>query len=76
MKLGGRKVKVISVRRSGSDSIVVVEVNYGKWPVGNYSLAMSYKNQIRVAYIKKGKTKYRKGWERGSVSQDNVLSIL
>ncbi|MCX6717299.1 MAG: hypothetical protein NTU76_01315, partial [Candidatus Taylorbacteria bacterium] len=76
MRIGGRKVKVVGLRRSGSDSIATVELKYAKWGRGNYNLAMSYKNQTKVAYKdKKGKTKYKKGWERGSVSQDNILSI-
>ncbi len=75
MRIGGRKVKVVGLRRSGSDSIVTVELKYAKWGRGNYNLAMSYKNKTKVAYTKKGKTKYKKGWERGSVSQENVLTI-
>ena len=76
MRIGGRKVKVVGLRRSGSDSIVTVELKYAKWGRGSYNLAMNYKNQTKTAYkTKKGKTKYKKGWERGSVSQDSVLTI-
>lgn len=76
MRIGNKKVKVTGVRRSGNDSIVTVELKYGRWPVGNYNLAMSYKNKTKIAYTKKGKTKYRNGWERGSVSQNSILQIL
>lgn len=76
MRIGGRKVKVVGLRRSGTSSIVTVELKYEKWGRGNYNLAMSYKNKTRTAYkTKKGKTKYRNGWERGNVSQDNILTI-
>ncbi len=76
VKIGGRKVKVIRVRRSGSDSIVTVELKYAKWGRGNYSLIMNYKNQTKVAYkTKKGKNKYKKGWERGAVNSEKILSI-
>ncbi len=76
MRFSGRKVKVVGLRRSGADSIVTVELKYAKWGRGSYNLAMSYKNQTKVAYkTKKGKTKYKKGWERGSVGQDGILLI-
>ncbi|MCX6717253.1 MAG: hypothetical protein NTU76_01070 [Candidatus Taylorbacteria bacterium] len=76
MRLGGRKVKVVGLRRSGTSSIVTVELKYAKWGRGNYNLAMSYKNKTKTAYKdKKGRTKYRKGWERGNVSQNDILSI-
>ncbi len=69
-------MKVVGLRRSGVDSIVTVELKYAKWGRGSYNLAMSYKNQTKVAYKdKKGKTKYKKGWERGNVAQDGVLLI-
>jgi len=63
MKIGGKKVKVIRVRRSGSNSIVNVELKYSKWHIGNYRLVMSYKY------------KNHKKWARSSVSKDDVLSI-
>jgi hypothetical protein len=64
------------VRRSGNDSIVRIYFKYKKWAVGNYNLAMTYKNQTKVPYTtKKGKTKYRKGWENGGVNSENILSI-
>lgn len=75
MILGGRKVKVVGLGRSGADSVVTVELKYAKWPRGSYNLVMRYKNQTKVAYTKKGKTKYKKGWQTGSVSQDGVLVI-
>jgi hypothetical protein len=74
--LNGRKVTTARVSRGGNDSIVTISFKYGKWPTGNYNFAMTYKNQIKVPYIKKGKTKYRKGWESGSVTSENILSIL
>jgi|GEM_PF-1792314 len=76
VRLNGRKVKVMRVRRSGNDSLVTVSLKYGRWPAGNYTLTMSYKNQIKVAYLKKGKTKYRKGWQTGSVTSENILTII
>lgn len=77
VRLNGRKVTTVRVRRSGNDSTVTISFKYGKWAVGNYNMAMSYKNQIKVPYTtKKGKTKYRKGWESGSVASENILSII
>lgn len=77
VRLNGRKVTVQRVRRSGNDSIVRIYFKYRKWAVGNYNLSMTYKNQIKVPYTtKKGKTKYRKGWENGGVNSENILSII
>lgn len=76
VRLNGRKVTTARVRRSGNDSIVTISFKYGKWAVGSYSLSMIYKNQIKIPYIKKGKTKYRKGWESGTVNSENILSII
>jgi peptidoglycan/xylan/chitin deacetylase (PgdA/CDA1 family) len=77
IRLNGRIVTVSRVRISGNNSLVTVKLKYGKWPVGSYNLTMSYKNQINVPYIdKKGKTKYRKGWESGNVNEENILTII
>ena len=77
VRLNGRKVKTVRVRRIGNDSLVTVTLKYGRWATGNYNLAMSYKNQIKIPYTtKKGETKYRKGWESGSVNSENILSII
>jgi hypothetical protein len=76
MTLSGRRLKVISVRRSDTDSIVTIELKYAKWGTGNYNLAMSYKNKVKIPYEKRGKIKFRKGWESGSVSSENILSII
>lgn len=77
VRLNGRKVTVARVRRSGNNSIVAISFKYKKWAVGNYNLSMTYKNQTKVPYTtKKGKTKYRKGWESGNVTSDNILSII
>jgi hypothetical protein len=76
VRLNGRKVTVAKVRISGNDSLVTVTLKYGKWSTGNYTLVMSYKNQIKIPYLKKGKTKYRKGWASGSVISENIFSII
>jgi|GEM_PF-2909738 len=76
VRLNGRKVTTMRVSRSGNDSLVTITLKYGRWPVGNYTLTMSYKNQIKVAYLKKGKTKYRMSWKSGSVTSENILSII
>ncbi|MDP1845369.1 MAG: C1 family peptidase [Candidatus Moranbacteria bacterium] len=77
VRINGRKVAVQRVKRIGNDSIVRIYLRYKKWAAGNYSLVMSYKNQTRVSYTtKKGKIKYRKGWDSGTVTSENILSII
>jgi len=77
VSLNGRKVKVQSVRRSGNNSIVRIYFSFRKWSVGNYSSTMTYKNQTKVPYTtSKGKTKYRKGWDSGSVISEKILTII
>ncbi len=76
VQINGKKMKVLTVRRGEGGSYVTVAMVYNKWGIGNYSLKMSYKNQIKVAYIQKGKTKYKNGWETGGVNSDNILSII
>jgi hypothetical protein len=77
IRLNGRKVTVQRVKRIGDDTFVRIYIKYKKWGVGNYGLSMTYKNQIKVPYTtKKGKTKYRKGWESGGITSENMLSII
>lgn len=77
VRINGRKVAVQRVKRIENDSIVRIYLKYKKWAVGSYSIVMSYKNQTRVPYTtKKGKIKYRKGWDSGTVTSENILSII
>jgi peptidoglycan/xylan/chitin deacetylase (PgdA/CDA1 family) len=77
VRINGRRVTVSSVRRSGNDSLVTVTLKYKNWGVGDYSVFMTYKNQIKIPYkTSKGKTKYRKSWESGSVNSEKLFSII
>lgn len=77
VRLNGRKVKVQRVRNVGNDSIVRIYFKFRKWPAGNYSSTMTYKNRTRTPYTtSKGKIKYRKGWDSGTVTSENILSII
>lgn len=64
-RLGGKKVKVMAVRSSGSDLIIAVSVKYKKWPTGSYTLSASYKS-------KTGK----RSWQKGTLTAENVLAII
>jgi C1A family cysteine protease len=77
VRLNGRKATIQNVRRSGKDSIVRIYLKYKKWTIGDYTLVMTYKNRIKTPYInKRGKTRYRKSWERGTFVSENILSII
>lgn len=44
--LGGKKVKVKSVKKSGNNLKVAMQVKYGKWARGNYNLRMQFKKKV------------------------------
>ena len=44
--LGGKKVKVKSVKKSGNNLKVALQVKYGKWARGNYNLRMQFKKKV------------------------------
>lgn len=64
VRIGGRKVKVTRVKSPGGTTIVAVNLKYRKWARGNYGVVVSYRRKIG------------KSWQRGTVSEDNVLSII
>lgn len=64
VRLGGRKTKVMRVGVSGDSTIVNVEIKYRKWPRGDYGAVVTHKQKIG------------KSWQRGSISEDNILSII
>lgn len=62
--LGGKSIKVKTVKRSGDNLKVTAQVKYGKWGRGNYNLRMVYKK-------KTGRTTHTETWR-----SQNALSIL
>jgi len=64
IRVNSRKMKVSSVKNSGSSLRVTFKLVYGKWARGNYNLSFSYKNQVG------------KSWERGTFSAENILTIF
>lgn len=64
VRVGGRNVKVVRVKSSGGTTIVAVNLKYRKWARGSYGAVVSYKRKIG------------KSWQKGTISEDNVLSII
>jgi len=64
IRLGGKKVKVVSAKRSGNGTRIGISFKYRKWTRGNYNLSLSYK------------VKNNKHWSKGSFSQSDFLSII
>ncbi|OGI25956.1 MAG: hypothetical protein A3J76_00445 [Candidatus Moranbacteria bacterium RBG_13_45_13] len=64
VRLSGKKTKVMRVGISGSSSVVNIRIKYGKWPKGNYNAVVTYKQKVG------------KSWQKRSISEDNILSIL
>jgi|GEM_PF-5744912 len=63
VKLGRRKVKVTSIRRTGDGTRIGISFNYHRWSRSDYTITLSYK------------VKQNKHWSRGSYSQASFLSI-
>ncbi|MDI6778346.1 MAG: M4 family metallopeptidase [Patescibacteria group bacterium] len=63
-RLGGRKAKVMRATLSGSSTIVNVMIKYKKWPRGDYNAVVTYKQKVG------------KSWQRGTISENGVLSII
>ena len=64
VRIGGKKAKVLRVKNSGDTTIIAVNLKFRKWAKGNYGAVVGYK-------LKVGKS-----WQRGTLSEDNVLSII
>jgi len=62
-RLGGRRVKVTKIRTSGGNFSIWINFSYRKWPIGNYTLAVSHKRKVG------------KSWQKGSLVKENALSI-
>jgi len=63
VRLGSKKVKVVSVRKSAANTRIGISFKYRKWARGDYSISLSYK------------VKQNKSWSRGSYSQSSFMSI-
>ena len=63
MTVGGKKVRVLKVRKVDNGTIVTVELKYGKWSKGSYNLALAYK------------AKQGKSFQKESVRKEDALEI-
>lgn len=63
VRLGNHKVKVISIRRTGSNTRIGISFKYRRWARSDYAISLSYK------------VKQNKRWSRGSYSQSGFMSI-
>lgn len=63
-RLGGRKVSVKRVSKSGSTLRITINFKYGRWPVGSYTLVATYNYKVK-------KTRFS-----GSLTADGVLTII
>lgn len=64
VRFSGRKAKVERVSASGDSTVVRVSIKHKKWPRGDYSASVTYKQKVG------------KSWNRGTISEDNILSII
>lgn len=78
VRMNGKNVPILKlVRNDGNSTTLRLNVKYKGWAPGSYALAMTYKNRMRVQYTNsKGKVKYRNGWETGTMTVENFLTII
>lgn len=74
----GKNVPILKlIKTDGNTTTLRLNVKYKGWVPGTYSLVMTYKNRVNTQYISgKGKVKYRKTWENGSVTVSDFLTIV
>ncbi|MDP1884611.1 MAG: hypothetical protein Q8L10_04555 [Candidatus Moranbacteria bacterium] len=76
VRVGNKKGVITGITRTGGNSIVRVKFKYGKMAAGNYDISLTYKNGLKKAVTRKGKTKYKTIWESGTMSSGNAFSVL
>ncbi len=64
VRIGSRKVKTERVKSSGETTVVRVNLKYRKWTRGSYGVTVSYKKKVG------------KSWQKGTISEDDVLAII
>jgi len=63
VRLNGRRIKILSARNSGGNTLLNTRQNYRRWPAGDYNFALNYNYKIK-------KTRYQ-----GAATSDYVLTI-
>ncbi|MCX6766998.1 MAG: IPT/TIG domain-containing protein [Candidatus Moranbacteria bacterium] len=76
VRVGSKKGVISKVSRTGGNSIVSVKFKYGKMAAGNYDISLTYKNGLKKAVTRNGKTKYKTIWESGTMGNGNAFSVL
>jgi hypothetical protein len=76
VRVGNKKGVITKITRTSGNSIVRVKFKYGKMAAGNYDISLTYKNRLRKAVTRNGKTRYRNIWESGTMSNGNAFSVL
>lgn len=76
VRVGNKKGVITKITRTGGNTIVRVKFKYGKMAAGNYNISLSYKNGLKKAVTRNGRTKYRTIWESGTMGNGNAFSVL
>jgi len=75
VRVGERLGRIIGVSNSGDDTRIRVRLNYGKMPAGQYNVKLTYKDRLKKKLSKNGKPKYRKYWEKETITNDNSFVV-
>ncbi|OGI26038.1 MAG: hypothetical protein A3J76_05505 [Candidatus Moranbacteria bacterium RBG_13_45_13] len=75
VRVGNKKGVISGITRTGDNTIVRVKFKYGKMAAGNYNISLTYKNRLKKAVTRNGKTKYRNIWESGTMTNNNAFVI-
>lgn len=74
-RIGSRPVKIVSISRSGTNTVVKMRLRYGKLAAGSYDLVLTYKDQVVEPVLKNKKVKYQKFTERGTIRQTDAFEV-
>ncbi len=75
VRVGNKKGVITGITRTGGNTIVRVKFKYGKMAAGNYNVSLAYRNRLKKAVTRNGKTKYRNIWESGTMTNNNAFFI-
>jgi len=78
VRMNGKNVPILKLIKTDANTTTLrLNVKYKGWAPGSYDLVMTYKKRVKTQYIsKKGKVKYHKTWENGTVTASNFLTIV
>ncbi|OGI27940.1 MAG: hypothetical protein A2359_00180 [Candidatus Moranbacteria bacterium RIFOXYB1_FULL_43_19] len=77
VRMNGKNIPILKVRKRGNDTILQLNLKYKKWAVGKYDLTLSYKNREKQnAKGKNGKVRQKNVWSWKNTIAKELFSII